>query len=100
MKNFFTIAVFLFLAITSKAQNLTLTPGNQGKLNLPKLTYDQIQQIPSPESGSIVYDITTNCVRFSMVQNGFVLTKKIVILLQMLSMLGRFRKLILLIVFR
>lgn len=64
MKYYITIAAFFYFTINLKAQNLTLTPGNQGKLNLPKLTYEQIQAIPSPESGSIVYDVTTNCIRF------------------------------------
>ncbi|RYU93919.1 SBBP repeat-containing protein [Emticicia agri] len=65
MKLSFTIAVCFFFTVSClQAQNLTLTPGNQGKLNLPRLNYEQILAIPSPESGSIVYDLTTNCIRF------------------------------------
>lgn len=64
MKSIITLAVTFFFVLNLNAQNLTLTPGNQAKLNLPRLTYDQILAIPSPESGSIVYDLTTNCIRY------------------------------------
>jgi hypothetical protein len=66
MKKKLTLAVslILFISFNIFSQSLMLTPGNQGKLNLPKLTFEQIQAITAPESGSIVYDLTTNCLRF------------------------------------
>ncbi len=64
MKTTLLFVILLLLHFNLVAQSVTITGGNQAKLNLPKLAYEQIQQISSPESGSVVYDLTTNCIRF------------------------------------
>lgn len=64
MKRTIFFFVACFYVLLAQSQSLILSSGSQGKLNLPKLTYDQIQLINSPESGSVVYDVTTNCIRF------------------------------------
>ena len=66
MKKLVTMLIW-FCSIVAVAQNVTITPGgiipNLGG-NYPRITYDEILELPSPIIGDIAYDITFHCLRF------------------------------------
>lgn len=72
MKNIFYF--FILLSFKIHAQYTIISPGNSsanivtsttnnGGLELPKLTYSQIQSILTPKIGTIVYDTDANAIR-------------------------------------
>lgn len=55
------------LSLSSLAQSVTISPSGITPApvgNMPSLTYDAIEALPSPSMGSMVIDITFNCLRF------------------------------------
>jgi hypothetical protein len=68
MKTKITFIIALFIAATSLAQNVTITPNGitplQGGGALQKLTYAAIKALPNPQPGDQAYDLTYNCMRF------------------------------------
>jgi hypothetical protein len=68
MKTKITFIIALFIAATSLAQNVTITPNGitplQGGGALQKLTYTAIKALPNPQPGDQAYDLTYNCMRF------------------------------------
>lgn len=67
MKIFFFVSILSFLAIITDAQNVQITP--TGILpapagQLPRLSYDAIMALPSPQVGDMAIDLTYKCLRF------------------------------------
>jgi hypothetical protein len=71
MKNTLKLTVlFTIVVLNIFAQNVTITPngitplqGGSGN-SFPKLSYDNILALPSPQIGDMAIDITFNCLRF------------------------------------
>lgn len=62
-----TILSFLLIACTLSSlygQSLTLLPGQEGQLNLPIYTEEQLKNLSHPEIGTIAYNSTKNCQSF------------------------------------
>jgi hypothetical protein len=66
MKNTFILLLSLCVASVAYAQNVNITPTGitpaQG--GVPKLSYDAIRALPSPQRGDQAYDLTYNTIRF------------------------------------
>ncbi|WP_428665727.1 SBBP repeat-containing protein [Runella sp.] len=60
MKKIYFFFLFYCLFYTSWSQNATISPTS---LTPPKLTYEQIVSLASPEEGQMVYDISFKCLR-------------------------------------
>ncbi len=72
VKNFTFILIIslLFAAYVTTAQNVTITPSGitpEISATHPRLSYDNILALPTPEIGDIAYDLTFMCLR---VYNG------------------------------
>ncbi|RYU92987.1 hypothetical protein [Emticicia agri] len=64
MKNLLSIAALLFISRLLVAQSVTITPGTQGNVQLPRLSYNQIQAIPDPQAGMMAFDTTFKCLKY------------------------------------
>jgi len=57
---------FLLFSVTLIAQNVSILPTGitpAPTSSHPRISYDQIMALPSPQSGDLVYDLTFNCLR-------------------------------------
>lgn len=61
---YYLIILFLFFFQIVNAQSTLITSGNQGTVQVPKLSYDQITSIPNPKAGMVVFDSTFGCLRY------------------------------------
>lgn len=69
MKRFFIALAFMafFFNTSSKAQNVTITPNGITPApsgDLPRLTYEEILDLPSPSVGDMAIDLTYKTLRF------------------------------------
>jgi hypothetical protein len=67
MKTKITFIIALFIAATSFAQNVTITPNGITPLSgtsYLRLSYTAIKALPNPQPGDQAYDLTYNCMRF------------------------------------
>lgn len=67
MKSLLKITCLCLLGFSSLAQSVTISPNGITPApvgNMPSLTYDAIEALPSPSLGSMVIDITFNCLRY------------------------------------
>lgn len=66
MKHLFLPAFVLVLFIEVFAQNVTITPAGITPVtagSIPRLSYDAISVMPSPQIGDMAFDLTYNCLR-------------------------------------
>ncbi|RFS16815.1 SBBP repeat-containing protein [Emticicia sp. C21] len=66
MKPVLFFCCFSLFAFTTKAQHVTILPGGitpNNNSSLPRLAYEAILALPSPQGGDTAYDITFNCLR-------------------------------------
>ena len=66
MKNLIIIHSFIFCFFTQilYAQNVSILPtGITPSSSYPKITYEQILALPTPNAGDLAYDLTFNCLR-------------------------------------
>lgn len=69
MKNLCLSAMMLVLFIPAFAQNVTITPSGITPVqngSYPRLSYDAILAIASPQIGDMAFDLTYNCLRMFM----------------------------------
>ncbi|RYU93847.1 SBBP repeat-containing protein [Emticicia agri] len=67
VKNCCVVVALLFTTISIHAQNVTILPSGITPLPIgyyPRLTYDAILALPSPEIGDLAVDLTFRCLRF------------------------------------
>lgn len=64
MKNHLLIFVLLLTSQLLMAQSTSITPGTQGNIQLPRLSYDQILAIPNPQAGMMAFDSTFKCLKY------------------------------------
>src|SRR6218665_1002863 len=64
MKNLLLIIIFIATSRLLLAQSTTITPGSQGNIQMPRLSYDQIIAIPDPQAGMMAYDTTFKCLKY------------------------------------
>lgn len=57
------VCLFMMFACKTSAQNVTISPGIQGNLTLPKLSTMQINALISPQKGMMVYDSDIDCIK-------------------------------------
>ncbi|GAB3512847.1 NHL repeat-containing protein [Emticicia fontis] len=66
LRTILLLLYFCILSFTTFAQNVTILPGgitpNQGS-TYPRLSYDEIASLTSPQDGDIAYDVTFKCMR-------------------------------------
>ncbi|HEY1055517.1 MAG TPA: hypothetical protein VGE24_10285, partial [Emticicia sp.] len=66
LRTILLLLYFCILSFTTFAQNVTILPGgitpNQGS-TYPRLSYDEIASLTSPQKGDIAYDLTFDCMR-------------------------------------
>lgn len=58
------IFVFLLFSQIIIAQSTLITSGNQGTVQVPKLSYEQITAIQNPKAGMVAFDSTFRCLRY------------------------------------
>lgn len=61
MKQLLLLLLFPFISFS---QSATITPGTKGTVQLPVLSYSQINSIPSPKAGMMVFDSTFKCLKY------------------------------------
>src|SRR6218665_648913 len=64
MKNLLLIIIFISTSRLLLAQSVTITPGTQGNVQMPRLSYDQIIAIPNPQLGMMAFDTTFKCLKY------------------------------------
>ncbi len=67
MKKFSQTIFLVFCFVASYSQNVTIIPSGITPLqtgnSYPRISYTQIQALPSPARGDLAYDLTFNCLR-------------------------------------
>ncbi|RFS17015.1 SBBP repeat-containing protein [Emticicia sp. C21] len=66
MKYILSLCCSLFFTLTIVAQNVTITPGGitpAQNSTIPRISYDAILALPSPQNGDQAYDVTFQCMR-------------------------------------
>ncbi|WP_147322684.1 hypothetical protein [Emticicia sp. C21] len=67
MKSLLKIVCLCFLSLVTLAQSVTILPGGITPAmagNIPSLTNEQIEALPSPSIGSLANDLTFKCLRY------------------------------------
>lgn len=58
------LLLFSLSAFFAFSQSTTITSGSQGVVQLPRLSYEQINAIPNPKAGMMVFDSTFKCLKY------------------------------------
>jgi hypothetical protein len=69
MKTCTTLAFLLLFSVFTFSQNVQInptgiTPAPSGGAAMPRISYDAIQALPSPQQGDMAYDNTFKCLRY------------------------------------
>lgn len=64
MKKILQLIIILSYCQIAFTQSTLITPGSGGNIQVPNLSYSQIQAIVSPKKGMVVYDNTYNVLRY------------------------------------
>jgi hypothetical protein len=64
MKNYLLTLCLILISRLLMAQSTIITPGSQGNIQIPRLSYDQIMAIPDPQAGMMAFDSTFKCLKY------------------------------------